>query len=55
MSRLFYETKVKVNIHLLAFENVNIYAKGTYRIKIEPFINTDRCEVKSVRGLARFT
>ena len=55
MSRLYYETKVKVNVHLLSFENINIYAKGTYRLKIEAFINTDRCEVKSAKELARFT
>ena len=51
----YYQTKIKINLFLLSFENVNIYAKGNYRIKIQCFVNSDKCEMRGLTGLERWS
>jgi len=43
MNRVNLDTKVKINFFLLAFENINMYTKGHYRIKVEGELNNEKC------------
>lgn len=43
MSKVFLETKTYVHLYLLNFENINMYSKGDYRIRIEAQIEKEKC------------
>lgn len=47
MPKVNLETKASLHIYLLNFENVNMYSKGNYRLKIEAEADNARCLVSS--------
>jgi hypothetical protein len=53
MSRMQLDTRIRVNLFLMAFENVNMYAKGHYRIKLEGMLNGEKCDIKALSKVNR--
>lgn len=47
MKKVHWETKSRLYIYVLSFENINMFAKGNYRIRIEAFIDDQKCTIES--------
>lgn len=46
MQKVSLMTKASLHIYLLNFENVNMYSKGNYRLKVEAEANSEKCVIE---------
>jgi len=38
MKAVYFQSKAKLGLFLMGFENINMFAKGNYRVKVDAII-----------------